>query len=338
MEFTSFAFLCNYRKVIKKSAFIAFLFLFILPACSLVKVSLLPSTKQLEETVLEGKGESKILVLDLNGVISFKEETSSLGLKAEPSKVAFFREALLKAAEDPGLAGVIIRINSPGGTIAASDTIYHEIMSFKEKKKIPVYAYVTELAASGGYYVASACDRIIASPTAITGSIGVIAMKFSVEGLLSKIGVSNETYKSGPKKDWWSPFRASTPEEQKMLQGIIDRLFARFISVVCANRQKYLTEPQVRQLADGRILTAGEALEARLIDQVAYLDEAIDTMKKTLNIAEARITSYARPGTFMSNIYSDVPAPVPQVINLISINSEELSLFSGVHFMYLWNP
>src|SRR5208283_497904 len=138
MEFTSFAFLCNYRKVIKKSAFIAFLFLFILPACSLVKVSLLPSTKQLEETVLEGKGESKILVLDLNGVISFKEETSSLGLKAEPSKVAFFREALLKAAEDPGLAGVIIRINSPGGTIAASDTIYHEIMSFKEKKKIPV--------------------------------------------------------------------------------------------------------------------------------------------------------------------------------------------------------
>jgi protease-4 len=297
-----------------------------------------PSAKPLEEKVLEGKGKPKILLIDLDGVVSFKEEKSSFNLKTEPSKVAFFREALRKAREDSRIAGVIVRINSPGGSVSASDTIYHEIMSFKQKKKVPVYAYITELAASGGYYVASAADRIISSPTAITGSIGVIAMKFNAEGLLSKIGVSNETYKSGPKKDFWSPFRPSTPDEQKMLQGIIDSLFARFVDVVYANRQKVLTEPQIRALADGRILTADEALAAGLIDKVAYMDEAIDAMKKSLNIEEARIISYARPGTFMSNIYSDVPTPGPPVINLTLINIEALPGFSGVHFMYLWNP
>lgn len=322
----------------KKSAFAVFLCLFIFSGCSLINVSLLPVTKPLDENVLEGKGEHKILLIDLDGVISFSEEKSRLNLKTEPSKVAFFREALRKAEEDPDIAGVILRINSPGGSVSASDTLYHEIMNFKQKRKVPVYAFITELAASGGYYAASSADRIISSPTAITGSIGVIAMRFNAEGLLSKIGISNETYKSGPKKDFWSPFRASTPEEQKMLQDIIDRLFARFVDVVYANRQKFLTEPQVRALADGRILTAGEALDAGLIDQVAYLDEAIALMKKTLNIREARIISYARPGTFMANIYSGLPTSAPPAINLISINTEELSILSGVHFMYLWNP
>jgi protease-4 len=315
--------------------------LLVLSGCTGLNVSLLPETKPLEEQVLEGKGKPKILLVDLDGLISFREETDGLRLTKRPSKVAFFREALRKAEADSDIAGVIVRINSPGGTAAASDTIYHEIMSFKQKKKIPVNAYIMELCASGGYYVASASDRIIASPTAVTGSIGVVAVRFNMEELLSKIGVSEETYKSGPKKDFWSPFRPSTPEEKKMLQDIIDKLYARFVEVVYANRQKLLTEQDVKALADGRILTAGEALEARLIDQVSYLDETIDSMKKELRIEQARVITYIRPKTFKSNIYSEyseMPLLRPQVINLISINAEELSLFSGVQFMYLWNP
>ncbi len=319
----------------KKKILLLVFFLSVLSGCA---VSLLPETKPLEEKVLEGEGKPKILLVDLDGVISFKDETDGLKLKSRPSKVAFFREALLKAEADSDIAGVIVRINSPGGTVAASDTIYHEITRFKEKRKIPVQAYIMELGASGGYYVAAASDRIIASPTAIAGSIGVIAMKFNIEGLLSKIGVSDETYKSGPKKDFWSPFRPSTAEEKKMLQDIIDKLYARFVEVVYANRKNLLTEGEVRTLADGRILTAGEALEARLIDQVAYLDETIDAMKKALNIEKASVITYIRPRTFTSNIYSETPQTGPQVINLISINAEELSLFSGAQFMYLWNP
>ncbi len=312
--------------------------MFVLSGCTLVHVSLAPEIKPLQEKVLEGEGKHKILLIDLEGMISLKEETDALRLTTRPSKVAFFREALRKAEVDADIAGVILRINSPGGTVAASDMIYHEIMTFKQKRKIPVNAYITELGTSGGYYVASATDQIIASPAAITGSIGVIALKFNLEGLLSKIGVSEETYKSGPKKDFWLPFRPSTPEEQKMLQGVIDRLYSRFVKVVSMNRQGCLTEQEVRALADGRILSASEAIETGLIDQIAYLDETIDLMKKALNIEQARVITYALPGTFKSNIYSAMPLFGPQVINLISINAEDLSLFSGVQFMYIWYP
>jgi protease-4 len=322
----------------KKIALLLILLLPVLPACTLMNVSFIPETKPLEEKLLEGKGKPKILLVDLDGTISFKDEAGYMGLKTKPSKVAFFREAFRKAETDPDIGGVIVRINSPGGTVAASDAIYHEITNFRQKKKVPVYAYITELGASGGYYVASASDRIIASPAAITGSIGVIAMKINIEGLLSKIGVSDETYKSGPKKDFWSPFHPSTPEEKKMLQDIIDRLYSRFVEVVYASRKKLLTEKEVRTLADGRVVAAGEALESGLIDQVAYLDETIAEMEKALNIGQARVVTYARPGTFKSNIYSEMPAPGPQVINLISISGDALSLFPGVQFMYLWNP
>ncbi len=104
------------------------------------------------------------------------------------------------------------------------------------------------------------------------------------------------------------------------------------------NRQKVLTEDDVKVLADGRILTADDAFEAKLIDEVAYLDEAIGGMKKTLNLEKAKVITYVRPKTYKANIYSETPPLGPQVINLISINAEEMSLFSGVQFMYLWNP
>jgi protease-4 len=254
----------------------------------------------------------------------------------KPSKVAYFREVLRKAEADSNVAGVVIRINSPGGTVSASDAIYHEIIRFRQKRNVPVYAYIMEIGASGGYYVACAAERIVASPTAITGSIGVVAMKLNIEGLLSKIGISNETYKSGPKKDFWSPFRPSTPEEQQMFQEIIDKLYVRFVNVVQLNRQKYLTEQQVKTLADGRIMTAGDAAMVKLIDQVAYLDDTVESMKKSLNLKKAKVVTYSRPKDFKSNIYSEMQI-TPHVINLISINSDELALFSGTQFMYLWS-
>lgn len=308
-----------------------------LSGCTLINVSVAPTAKPLEEKVLEGEGRQKILLLDLDGAISFKEESGRLGLAKSPSKVSFFREALKKAEADHDVAGVILRINSPGGTVAASDAIYHEVERFREKRKVPVHAYIMELGASGGYYVASAADRIVASPAAITGSIGVIAVKLNIEGLLTKIGVSDETYKSGPKKDFWLPFHPSTPEERQMLQGVIDRLYARFVAVVEQSRQKVLTEAEVRALADGRILTADEALKAKLIDQVAYLEDEIDSMKKSLGMEKAKVVTYARPASFRPDIYSGMPLQGPQVVNLISIDAEEL-LPSGVQFMYLWNP
>jgi protease-4 len=322
----------------KKIMLLFIIAILILSGCTGLNVSLLPETKPLEEQILEGTGNPKILLIDLDGIISFKEEKEGLILK-RPSKVAFFREALHKAVEDPDVVGVIIRINSPGGTVAASDAIYHEVMSFRQKKRVPIYAYVAEVGTSGAFYVASSAERIIASRSSVIGSIGVVAMKTNIGDLLSKIGVSEETYKSGPKKDFWSPFRASTPDEQRMLQDIIDQLYAQFVDVVYSNRQRYLTMPQIKTLADGRILTAQDALQANLIDQVAYLDEAVDAMKISLHIEQARIVTYIRPKTYKSNIYSGYQAePTGSTVNLISINADGLLLFSGVQFMYLWNP
>lgn len=305
-------------------------------SCGGLNVSLLPETKPLEEQTVEGNGKQKILLIDLDGIITFKEEQEGL-LVRRPSRVAYFREALRKASEDGDIAGVIIRINSPGGTVAASDAIYHEIINFKKSKNIPVYAYIMEVGASGGYYVACAADRILAGPAAVTGSIGVVAMKLNIERLFLKIGVSEETYKSSDKKNFWSPFRASTPEERKMLQGIIDKLYARFVEVVYSNRKKVLTEQQVRILADGQIMTADDAAEKKLIDQVQYLEETIESMRTSLRLESFKVVSYSRPKTFKSNMYSEMPSN-PLVINLLSINSDELTLYSGTHFMYLWNP
>ncbi len=320
----------------KKTVLLAALWAWVLGGC----VPLLTSVKPLEEKVLEGAGKPKILLVDLDGVISFKEESDGLKLVKQPSKVAFFREALLKAEADPDVAGVIVRINSPGGTVAASDAIYHEILRFKQKKRVPVYAHILEVGASGGYYVAAASDRILASPTAVTGSIGVIALRLNLEGLLSKVGVSGETYKSGPKKDFWSPFRPATEEEKKMIGGIVERLYGRFLEVVYAGRQKVLTREDLKPLADGRIFTAPEALEARLIDGVAYLEESVESLKAAQNLDRARVVAYVRPRTYKGSIYSQYPEmPIGSPsINLISINAEELPLLSGLRFMYLWNP
>ncbi len=321
----------------KKALFLFALIGWVLSGCVGMNVALLPSPKPLEEKVLEGGGKAKILLLDLDGTISFKEESDPLKLAHKPSKVAFFREALRKAEGDPEVAAVVVKINSPGGTVTASDTIYHEILRFKEKTGVPVTAYILEVGASGGYYVASAADRIVASPTAVTGSIGVIAMRLNLEGLLSKVGVSGETYKSGPMKDFWSPLRPSTEEEKAMIQKMIGRLYGRFFEVVYASRNKMLTEAELKTLADGRIFTAGEALDAKLIDEVAYLDSAIESIKKARKLDRARVVTYVRPRTYKSNIYSEMPLG-PPTINLISVNAEELSLFSGLQFMYLWAP
>jgi protease-4 len=170
-----------------RNAFLFGLFLLALSGCSGLNVSLLPRTEPLEEKVLEGEGKPKVLLIDLDGVISFKDESESLLLKKGPSKVAFFREALLKAEADPDIAGVIIRINSPGGSVAASDTIYHEIISFRQKKKNQFMPTSWNLAPQGLLRCLGRRPYHCQS-TAITGSIGVIAIKFNMEGLFLKSG------------------------------------------------------------------------------------------------------------------------------------------------------
>jgi len=306
--------------------------------CAVVQIPLFPPKQPLQEQVIEGEGEAKILLLGISGIISEKKESKGLGFAQKISLIARIKEELQKAKGDSSIAGVIIKINSPGGSVTATDIIYHELMQYKKESGVRIVACLTGTATSGGYYVASAADEIIAHPTSVTGSIGVIAMKFNVERLLSKIGIQEETIKSGEKKDIWSPFRPSTPEEKDIIQAIINTLHERFVNVVLAGRQPLLSKEEIERLADGRIFTADQALDKKLIDRVGYLDDALEEMKKSLKLKEAKVVTYTRAGSYKGTIYSGLPDISHTEINLVAINGNGLSSISGMQFMYLWRP
>jgi protease-4 len=211
-------------------------------------------------------------------------------------------------------------------------------MEFKRRTGTRIVACVTGLAVSGGYYVASAADEIIAHPTSVTGNIGVIALKFNVDQLLSKVGIQEETVKSADKKDIWSPFRPSTPEEKEIIQTVIDTFHDRFVEVVHAGRKPLLSKEEVDELADGRIFTAEQALAAKLVDKIGYLDDAVRAIKGSLNLTEAKVITYLRPGSYKGTIYSGLPQRSDTDINLIAVNGDFLSLIPKVQFMYLWRP
>jgi protease-4 len=306
------------------------------PGCALISVDVSPRTQPLEEKVLEGEGKDKVLLIALEGIISEeKPRPQPFSLKEPVGMIALLKEQLTKAEEDESVRAVVLKVNSPGGAVTASDIIYHELAAFKNRKRVPLVVVLMDVAASGGYYVSCAADRIVAHPTTITGSIGVLAIKVSAAGLLEKIGVQNETLKAGQMKDMWSPLRALTPEERVVFQGIIDGLDERFLAVVKAARRPKTEDLAV--FADARILEAKEALRLGLVDRLGYVDDAINEAKALAGIKEARVVTYARPREWRPNAYS-VLGP-PQGPSLLGIDPGWLSaLTPGVHFLYLWAP
>ncbi len=305
--------------------------------CAFVTLSLGGGPQPLQETVVAGTGKGKILLIDISGIISLENESGLMPFAEEPSTVARVKEELIKAARDKHLKGVILRINSPGGTVTASDILYQEIVRFKKEKGVPVVACLMDIAASGGYYVALAADRILAHPTTVTGSIGVIILKLNAQGLMEKIGVQDESLKAGDKKDLWSPLRPAREDEKEILQQIADSMHAHFIDVVASSRQR-LTRDQIVPLADGRIYTAEQAASSDLIDAVGYLEDAVDAVESLAGISEARIVFYHRPSGYKNNIYSQLAPLTPSTMNLIAIGLGGLTNHRGVSFMYLWCP
>jgi protease-4 len=317
-----------------------YLYVLLVPAlvlfagCAFVNVSLTTPHGPLEEQVLEGDGTKKILLLAISGTISEQQKSGILMGGSNPSMVSVIRESLHRAEKDKNLAGIILRIDSPGGSVTASDIIHHDISEFKKRTKIPVEACIMSTGTSGGYYIAAAADRITAHPTAITGSIGVILLKFNVEGLMGKIGVEEQTVKSGDKKDIMSPFRKATPEEIKLGQEIIDQLYSRFLDVVMARPGNTLSREELRKIADGRIYTAGQALQAGLIDKAGYLDDVIREMREKIGDQNARVVSYYRSGDHKGSIYAEAT----EKGGMADMLGSSMDVLSSGGFMYLWRP
>jgi len=286
----------------------------------------------------------RILLLDLTGPIS--GEPAAGWFSERPSTLADIRDALEKAREDSRIKAVVLRINSPGGEVTASDTIYEQIRRFKQQRAkdgepVVVVASLLDIGASGAYYVALAADKIYAHPTSLTGAIGVVAIFPKLADLTRKIGVEMRVLKSADKKDIGSMWRDFTSEEQKILQSTIDELFERFVRIVDENRPALDLEA-VRRLADGRIYTAKQALENRLIDDILYLDDAIERAKSQAGISDALVVTYRRGSGFRGSIYSrKVPAAPPTAaqINLLQINADGIfGPWRQPAFCYLWMP
>ena len=201
------------------------------------------------------RGE-RVAVLPINGVITESEDTI---------------EQLKKFAKDDSVKAIVVRLNTPGGGVGPSQEIYAEVKKIRGKKVI--VASMGALAASGGYYIACAADKIYANPGTITGSIGVLMQFVNVKDLIEKIGVKGLVIKSGSFKDTGSPIREMSPEERKIIQGVIDNVHFQFVNAVAEGRK--LPREEVLEIADGRIFSGEQAKELGLIDLLGNQEDAV---------------------------------------------------------------
>ncbi len=314
-----------------------------LSGCSWPSLLITPvsSSREMRERVImrdSAFASDKIALIDVSGTIYNGEGLSLLGYGVNP--VVRLREQLDQARCDDRVKAVILRINSPGGTVVASEVMHDEIRHFRKKTGKPVIAVMMDVAASGGYYIACACDEIIASPSTVTGSIGVVMQMFEVSGTLVKLGITTDAIISGPNKDAGSPLRTMTADERAIFQEIVDRMYERFVMVVDEGRPELSTE-RVRELADGRLYLADQALEAGLVDRIATLREAVGIVKKRIGSEKVKLVVYARPAQYRPNYYANTPdstATLQRDINLIKIEAGDLLSPPAPQFMYLWQP
>ncbi|MEA2711778.1 MAG: protease [Phycisphaerales bacterium] len=296
------------------------------------------NTNALQEVeVAKGKHRDKIAMIEVEGMLI--NARSGGFLQPTENPLSLFAQQLDQAAKDKDVKAVLLRVNSPGGTVTASDTMYQLVMRFKAKTRKPVIASMQEVAASGGYYVSLASDKMIAQPTTVVGSIGVIFNTFDLSGTMDKIGARANAIKSGPLKDMGSPFKNMTPDERAVMQGLVDEYYARFVGVLTTHRN--LPNESIRKtLTDGRVFSGQRAKELGLIDDVGMLEDAIKVARKMADAPGARVVMYKRPYGYRGSIYADTNVPQPQAASAGGTTRLELPggpwLPSG--FYYLWNP
>jgi protease-4 len=291
------------------------------------------ATRHLREVVLEDNGSrNKVLVVELSGVISTGRGSMGGGL------VDSVRAQLDRAAEDARIKAVVLRVDSPGGEVLASDEIYSALRSFQTDNEIPVVASMGSLAASGGYYVSAPCRWIVAHPLTLTGSIGVIFHGYNYRDLMDKVGIRPDVVKSGKLKDMFSGEQRPEdvlPEEKAILKDLVAESFDRFKQVIREGRAWAAEQNRTKgipggrtlssnweEIADGRILSGTQALNAGLVDELGGLDAALDRALTLAGVEDANVVTYHEPPRFMdllglwgqarsSRVQIDVPGLLP---------------------------
>ena len=290
--------------------------------------------EQVQEVVLiKSPAKEKIIILDVTGLISTTLNPGLFEREGDILSRVYYR--LEKASEDKNVKALILRLDTPGGEVTASDILYNEILRFKEKTSIPVVGLMMGLATSGGYYVASACDHVIAHPSTITGSIGVISIFPNLQELFTKIGIKVNVIKSGKMKDSGSAFRDLTEEEKKVFQSVIDEMYNKFLDVVYQKRKDSLSFEKLKKIADGRIYTASQAHTLKLIDEIGYFDSALKKALSLAMIKDAKVIAYTYYPKRKTNIYA-TKLEKPSLFEGNNFEDMLRSLKSG--FYYLWLP
>jgi protease IV len=235
-----------------------------------------------------GESGDHIGVVEIEGIIS---ESKNL------------MEDIIQFKEDPAIKGVILRINSPGGGVGPTQEIFREVVKLREKKK--VYVSMGTSCASGGYYIASAAEKLYANPSTITGSIGVIMQLMIVEEVLKKIGLESNTIKAGQFKDAGSPFRKMTPVEKAYMEGVVRSIYEQFLEDIASGRKMDLEV--VRKLAEGRIYTGTQAKDLGLVDGIGNYYDTIDALKTALNIKGKPVLIYTeKPFSFSKWVFGSI--------------------------------
>jgi len=283
--------------------------------------SLLGHHEYVEQVLFDGNPSSKIVVIRLEGII---DRLTSENI----------RHQIEIARGDPQVRGLIIRTITPGGMVSASDQIHRAIRQFREQTNKPVVAFMETVAASGGYYTSVACDRIIAEPTAITGSIGVIMSNLVMQRLLEdKLGIQPVVIKSGLKKDWPSMYSLPSEEQKQYLtEKLIRPAYERFVSLVSEGRKHATDDAQIRRLADGSIFTAPEAMANKLIDAVGYLDDAVELAQSLAGTPDAQVVEYKIPFSLANLLGAQ-----SKNSSLMSIDRKMLDEMATPRLMYLWD-
>ncbi|HEY7089065.1 MAG TPA: signal peptide peptidase SppA [Tepidisphaeraceae bacterium] len=298
------------------------------------------NTSNLEEVeVQEGKGftPAKIAIVDVDGMLM--NARTSGWLQMGENKLSLFTQQMQMCERDPTVRAVVLRINSPGGTVTCSDTMYDTVKRFKAETKKPVVASAQEVCASGAYYLACSSDVIVANPTSVVGSIGVIMQTFEVSSAMAKLGIKSESITSGPLKDMGSPFKPLDPSARAVMQGMINDYYGRFVGVVKENRPRLSSEDNVKIATDGRVFSGEQALAMGLVDKVGRLEDAIDVAKQMAHAPDAKVVMYKRPFGYSGSIYANQTAPPPRANSLsLELPEEASGILLPRGFYYLWQP
>ncbi len=279
-----------------------------------------------------GRSGPKIALIDLRGLIADASAPGLIGSAANP--VDEFVARLARASDDPEVRAVVLRINSPGGTVTGSDTIYRELRRFRERTGKPIIACLSEVAASGGYYVALAADEIIATPTTITGSVGVIMQTVNVSRGLSMIGVDARSVVSGPNKTLASPLEPAREEHYAILQGLVDEFYGRFRGLV-EERRSGVGVADLDRCTDGRVVTGADAARVGLVDATGDVHHAVERAMKLASLTRARVVKYHGSGESVRSVYARTETADSGVS--VQVSGDGLG-FLPAGFYYLWRP